>query len=206
MELKIYYGNDISCNCYLLVDDKSAIIIDPLIKSEKLSSYLKENNIVLKAILLTHGHYDHIKGVKTLYNNFKCPIYIHYEEEEIIRDSYKNGSFLFNDPFILDEEIKFLDDSLIIDNFKIDIIHTPFHTQGSVVYYIKDLKALFSGDTLFKRGIGRYDLYSGNKRLISSSLNKLIALYKLEGNLKVYPGHGPSTSLEDEIKFNPYFE
>lgn len=205
MELKIYNGNDISCNSYLLIKNNKAIIIDPIIKSEKLVSFLKENNICLLAILLTHGHYDHIRGVETLKKHFDCPIYIHYEEQEIIVDEYHNGSVYFNDFYALKEEFSYFDEQLEIGDIEFRVIHTPFHTQGSVVIYVKELNALFSGDTLFKRSIGRFDLYSGNKRQINDSLNKLILLYKELGNMKVYPGHGASTSLEEEIKFNPYF-
>lgn len=206
MEVKKFSGNDIFSNSYLIINNSAAVIIDPLVNSNKLISFLNENNITLKAILLTHGHYDHIKGVSKLYNSYHCPIYLHYEEEEIIRDKYKNCSTLFNDSYVLNDSITYLDEMLIIEDFNIQVIHTPFHTQGSVCFYFKDINSLFSGDTLFKRGIGRYDLYSGNKRLISSSLHKLVDLYNLEGNMKVYPGHGPSTYLEDEIKFSPYFE
>ncbi len=206
MEIKVFNGNEIFSNSYLILGKKTAIIIDPLVNSEKLISYLNENEIVLKAILLTHGHYDHIMGVSKLHNYFKCPIYIHYEEEEIVCNQYKNCSTLFNDKYELKEDINYLDDELIVDDIKIQVIHTPFHTKGSVCYYLKSIPALFSGDTLFKRGIGRYDLFSGNRRLIFSSLSKLKKLYEKEGNMKVFPGHGPTTYLEDEIKYNPYFE
>lgn len=206
MEVKFFSGNDIFSNSYLIVKNKIAVIIDPLVNSGKLISFLKENDITLKAILLTHGHYDHIRGVSKLFACFNCPIYLHYEEEEIVRDIYKNCSNLFNDNYALKEDVHILDEELVIEDLVIQVIHTPFHTSGSVCYYIKEISSLFSGDTLFKRGIGRYDLYSGNKRLVSSSLNKLVDLYKREGNMKVYPGHGPITYLEDEIKYNPYFE
>lgn len=206
MEIKVFNGNEIFSNSYLIIDKKTAIIVDPLVSSDKLISYLNENEIVLKAILLTHGHYDHIKGVSKLHNYFKCPIYIHYEEEEIVRNQYKNCSALFNDKYELKEDINYLDEELIVDDIQIQVIYTPFHTKGSVCYYLKSIPALFSGDTLFKRGIGRYDLFSGNRRLISSSLSKLKKLYEDEGNMKVFPGHGLTTYLEDEIKYNPYFE
>ena len=205
IDLKVYMGNDISCNSYLLVNNKEAIIIDPLIKSQKLISYLKDNKIVLKAILLTHGHYDHIKGVETLVKEFSCPVYAHFLEEEIINDKYHNGSVYFNDSYAYEGKINYLDDEIEIAGIKIDVIHTPFHTQGSVCFLIKDLYTLFTGDTLFKRSIGRHDLYSGDKRLIKDSLFKLEDLFNKCGNLKVYPGHGPTTSLDDELKFNPYF-
>ena len=158
------------------------------------------------AYLITHGHYDHISGLKE--NKHPASIYLSFEEDDFLVNSDLNlTSYLGGNPLVIDGlEKRFVSDGQEISlpsfpSFK--VLQTPFHTIGSVCYYFPTEKALFSGDTLFHLGIGRTDLPTGSERTIVSSLRKFLSL---PNETKVYPGHGPNTTLENEFRYNPYFK
>lgn len=196
-------------NVYIVGDDgNNVIIVDPgNNRNNHLIRHLEKLNVNVKAIFLTHGHYDHIEAVKDIKDKYKdAKIYIHYLEEEFLNNPKLNLSFrhLTNHNVIeYDYETTSVTDNEIIDivNLKIKVIHTPFHTRGSVCYLLLDKQILFSGDTLFYRSIGRSDLPTGNSKQIPSSLLKLA---KLDEKINVYPGHGRKTTIEQEIKYNQY--
>lgn len=155
-------------NCYILNIGNDAIIIDPGDEYEKIKKELDGLN--LKAILITHRHFDHIGAL----NNFKnIPI---YEYKNIEEKEYNIGKFNF------------------------EVIYTKGHTSDSVTYNFKKNKTMFTGDFLFKGTIGRTDLETSDKSEMKKSIEKI----KKYENSKIYPGHGKSTTLEEEIKTNPY--
>jgi len=176
-------------NCYILSMDDAVIIIDPGGDFPCIEKYLKNENIEPDFILNTHGHYDHIGAVPDLISNYNIPFYIHKFEEPIIKDPEKNLSSFFSK------------NDKNFNNLGIEIINTPGHTPGSIILKYKNF--LFTGDLLFKNGIGRTDLYGGNTGEIRNSLR---SLKKMDKNLIVYPGHGEDTSLESEFKTNYYLQ
>lgn len=209
MNVKIFMGGDDSATSYIVYNEKKeAVLIDPSFKASKIVKWLKEENMTLLAILLTHGHFDHIEGIEEVKKSFSCPIYIEKSDEVLLSNPYKNGSVLFGKYVQVLEKTENLwdEETLHFSDIKVQVIHTPFHTPGSVCFYFPKIQSLFTGDTLFYRSIGRTDLPLGNAKDVANSLLKLKKLYETNGDMKVYPGHGNSTSLEKEMEFNPFID
>lgn len=197
--------DDLNANTYVVIDGVDAVVIDPSINNDKVGDFLVKNNLTLKAALLTHGHFDHIRGVDRLINRFNCPLYIHFDDEEILKDTYLNCSYFDSSNVVVNAKAITVTDKEIIDvlSDKIEVIHTPFHTRGSVCYYFTNNKLLFSGDTLFAGSIGRDDFPNSISKCRKSSLDKLKRLPK---EIKIYPGHGENTVLEREIALNHFLQ
>ena len=190
----------LKANCYVVVNDaKQAIIIDPGADEAKIEKVLGSNKLV--AILLTHGHVDHMGAVPYLVNKYHVPVYAHKKEKFILEHSKVNYSDRYSrTPVELVEGISYICNILNIEGFNIEVIHTPGHTAGSVSYLF-DQKYLFSGDFLFKGYVGRTDLYSGNDEQLKASLK---AIAKLNPEISVYPGHDEATSIKEELLNNKY--
>ena len=208
MKIEKFDYNDIEellANTYVISDkDKNAIVIDPSKDNDGVINYLEKHNLILKAILLTHGHFDHMRGVNRLVNKYHVPLYIHYEDEENLKDSYLNCSDMGDEKIIVEQTpilIKDGDELNILSEGLIKVIHTPFHTKGSVCYYLKDNNWLITGDTLFKMSIGRDDLPGSIPSKRRESLNKIMILPK---ETKIFPGHGPNSVLEMELMLNRF--
>lgn len=197
-------SNKESSNSYLLIKEQSGLLIDGGASVKALIKQVEQLHISLKAILLTHGHFDHLYAVSEIASLYQIPVYAHYLEEEVINDPRYNGTKIFDIDLNINIKITGFndDEQLNIDPFTIMTIMTPFHTHGSVCYYIKEEGLLFTGDTLFKGSIGRSDLPTGSFRTINSSLDKLKIL---PATTIVYPGHGPKTTIGYEKQFNRYF-
>jgi len=196
--------NDLLANTYLIFDENNdCIVVDPSAKSNNLGDFIEKNKYKLKGIILTHTHFDHIRGVDILANRYKCKVYVGEDDEIGLLDTNYNESRSVNIvvktnsyPIADKEELCFLKE-------KCEVIYTPFHTLGSLCLYFKESKMLFSGDTLFKHGIGGTDFYASNKRLIRSSLEKLKSL---PHDVKVYPGHGEFTTIGIEKQTNLFIK
>ena len=205
---KINYNDydDLFANTYLVIDDlNQVIVIDPSADNNKLCEYIKKNDYSLKGVLLTHGHFDHMRGVNGLINEFHCPLYIHADEKEYLNNPRLNCSSWENEELIIEAIPTFVKDNQelsILNGDTIKVIHTPFHTRGSVCYYFLNNKWLFSGDTLFKMSIGRDDLPGAMPEKRRESLEKLKTLPK---ECKIYPGHGVNSTLESELLLNRFF-
>ena len=190
-------------NTYLLGDKKSkkCIIIDPGASLEDILSSVKRRNFTVEYIILTHGHADHIANVKKLKEKTNAKIVAHENEKELIIDRKKNLSVRFPcGPQEFDADIYVKDkDKLELGELKLTFIHTPGHTPGGMCIKVGDV--MFTGDTLFAGSIGRTDFYGGDFKQMTKSLNKLS---NQDGKIKIYPGHGPSSTIEHEKLTNPY--
>lgn len=188
----------ISTNTYILAGDEGAVIIDPAAESEKIEELLNKSGKKAKYVLLTHAHFDHCGAAAELQRK-GAKIIMGDKEAEFLA----SGGHLAKPGFNFE---MFTPDILIKDGDKLDLcgmkfeaIFTPGHTMGGMSYITEDM--LFCGDTLFRRGMGRTDLPSGNYKEIITSLKKLMSL---PGNLKVYPGHEAFSTLDYERENNPY--
>lgn len=194
-------------NCYIVIDEKngSAAVIDPGGYENRLRTLLNELVIEnLDSILLTHGHYDHLLGAYDLKQTSGAEIAIHKNDALCLEDDKKSMAFHIGDNFqkYVKADISFEDGmSFTVGETLLTVMHTPGHTQGSACFICEKEKVIFSGDTLFKQGVGRTDLPGGSMTQLMTSINKLSSL---KGDYNIYPGHGPSTTLDEERKNNPH--
>lgn len=197
----------IPVNCYLVVNKSlnEGVIIDPGGKPEKIADAVSAMGFLPTAILLTHGHYDHIFAVDRLVEKYKCSVYISDADRELLYDAAKNGSLNIErrEYTVQLREVTGFEDSLNAAGFDFKIIRTPGHTAGSVCISLPEYKLLFSGDTLMKAGFGRTDLVSGSFDAMKQSLDLL--LNGLPQDTDVFPGHGESTKISFERSFNPIY-
>lgn len=205
MEIKNLVLGPVSTNCYFLINEetKETILIDPADKAERIYDKLLGEQLMPVAILLTHGHFDHIMAVEEIARKYSIPYYIHEQEADLLENPDLNGAFMLRsniaakrDQILKDSEI------LTLAGFSIEVIHTPGHTAGSVCYYLQKEKVLLSGDTLFYESLGRTDLPTGSRAAILKSLQE--RLFELPEDTKVYPGHGMTTTIGHEKNNNPF--
>lgn len=192
----------LATNCYIVPSGENrCILIDIGDGAAKLNEFLASRELIPEAILLTHGHYDHVLGVEEIRSLYQIPVYIHPADEICLRDGQVNRAALHTiKPFEPVKAHKTVRDGdvLRIGEREIRVLHTPGHTPGGVCYQIED--TLFTGDTLFAGSCGRIDI-GGNAQDMRASLARLAAL---DGDFAVCPGHGESSTLDWERKHNPY--
>ena len=177
-------------NTYLLTEGENAIVIDPGYQADDILDALEGKN--LKAILLTHGHFDHVGAVKELVAETSCDVYIHAAELNL-PPMITAGQLYYTHTYAESDHIT------PIPGVELTVLHTPGHTPGSVCLLWKD--QMFSGDTLFEGSCGRIDLPGGDPQQMMRSLNRLS---RLQADYHVHPGHGDSTTLAAEKQYNPY--
>lgn len=203
MTVKTLYLGACMTNCYIVNNNNTeCIIVDPACDGDLIISEMQNLNLKPTAILLTHGHFDHIYAIPDLLEKYpNVRVYAHKDEVQYLRNTSLNLSQLFGESFVYTGEVLNLSDNDIVSEagIKFKVIHTPGHTLGSVCYLTED--TIFSGDTLFASTIGRTDFPNGSFDTIIKSLQKL---KKLEGDYTVYPGHNASTTLSCEKQFNEY--
>lgn len=193
MKLKIIMNGPLLVNTYIIGDThQPCYVIDPGSDFLMISRYIKLHHTGIQAILLTHGHYDHIGAVNELVEQYHCKVYAHPLEMEIAKNPRLNYSSQFGGRYRVQDEIS---DIFTLQDPNIEIFHTPGHTKGSISILMKNEKLLFSGDTLFKNSVGRTDLFSGNEGALQKSLAFLLSLKE---DLLVYPGHDEFTTIESE--------
>ena len=186
-------------NCYILQNGANCVIIDPGYEPDTILRFLQAHDLTADAVLLTHGHFDHVGAVEELVEATGCKLWMsqadwYQKPSPITAYFYPIANCDFT-------EVQFCQEGEVISAAGLDIsvMETPGHTRGSVCYRCGD--ALFSGDTLFAGSCGRTDLPGGDWPTILQSLGRLAAI---ETDFAVYPGHGESTTLAREKRYNPY--
>lgn len=193
MNIHTFFPKSFGSNCYILISDGHAAVIDPSIDTHEITTYLKNNQATLDKIILTHGHFDHIESIDSLRETVSVPVYIHKDDNEMLTDGFKNAHALFfgvnrhwNSADILLSD----GDEITIGAGKLKVISTPGHSKGSICLLGDGF--MITGDTLFANGYGRYDLHGGDADALSNSLS---LLRKFNKDLTIYPGHGGTAKL-----------
>ena len=209
--VKRFTCNMLAENCYVVSDDTNeAVIIDCGVMYEDegtaIIQYIRDNNLNPLHLLCTHGHFDHCMGNGVIYKEFHLKPEVHLKDQYMMENMAQQTTDILGValPMEVPPVGKYLSDSDVITfgNHTLRILHTPGHTLGGVTYYCKEEGIAFSGDTLFRMSIGRTDFEGGSYEQIVHSLQEVLA--KLPADTKVYPGHGPETTIADEIRYNPY--
>ncbi|WP_231723210.1 MBL fold metallo-hydrolase [Caviibacter abscessus] len=197
MEVKLFYDEITYCNSYLVIrENKECAIIDSGGKDmSRLIEYIKSNNLDLKCILITHGHFDHIIGTPQVLEYKKVPVYVNEKDKEFFYNHILSLSYWIDEQFKLDDkyELSLFNDKDMIFGF--ECISTPGHTKGSTCFYDKENKVMFTGDTLFNMAYGRTDFPTGDARQLRDSLNKILSMEK---DITIYPGHGENSTINQE--------
>ena len=183
----------LSTNCYVVVSEKgNAFIVDPGDDADRIRDFLSQNNIKAQFIVHTHGHFDHIKADAAL----GLPVYIHEKDASLIQSPHNSPmSELFGPVEAVTPQRLLKDtDEIILDELVFKVIDTPGHTPGGICLLGDGI--LFSGDTLFRDGVGRTDFPGASSRQLQNSLKKL---FNLRAETVVYPGHGPETTIQKEL-------
>ncbi len=202
MEIKSVLVSEAYTNCYLVKNEETndGFIIDPGGSALKISRCIEQMEMTPKAILLTHGHFDHIGAVDELRDRYDVKVYVSEEESKFMQNYNNNLSVFFGEGMIVKPDVTIRDgEELEIAGIKMKFILTPGHTPGSGCFYVEEEGVLFSGDTLFCMSRGRTDFPGGSEReIIDSIRNKLLVL---PAETVVLPGHNEETTIDNEKRF-----
>jgi glyoxylase-like metal-dependent hydrolase (beta-lactamase superfamily II) len=201
MKLITLTPNSFASNCYLVIDNGHAFVVDPSASTERILSALQEENEICDGILLTHGHFDHILSLDELRDALPgVPAMIHLDDAKSLTDGNKNA---FADFFGRARTWRAADrllrdgDVLSLGTASLQVLHTPGHTKGSCCFLSSEGEFLLSGDTMFAAGYGRYDLYGGDPHALAASLQRISTLPM---TLTLASGHGETTTLEQAFR------
>jgi len=195
----------VGTNCYFLYDEdtKETLVIDPAYDGAGIYEKLKEKNLKPAAILLTHGHFDHIMGSDELREKAGVKIYAPRADQALCETAELNCSGMIGRSYTVRADVYLEDQAVLtIAGISCRMLETPGHTAGSSCYYFEKEKLLFSGDTLFAGSVGRTDLPTGSGAAITRSIREKLLV--LEDDVKVYPGHGDETTIGEERMYNPF--
>ncbi len=209
IEIKRMVLGPVETNVYMInnVDTKETILVDPAERGKLLYENITGKGYKCVGIFLTHGHFDHITGLKSFNERAHAPVYAHEEEREVFEDASLNcsgGEFGIDNPVTYDVDHLMKDGDIIkLAGMRWKVIFTPGHTKGSCCFYEESEKILISGDTLFEGSVGRTDLPTGSMKELLKSIDT--KLKSLPDDVTVYPGHGGYTPIGDEKQYNMYF-
>ena len=209
LQIKVLTFNAVQENTYVLYNEfKECIIVDPGCYSdeekEALKDFIEKNGLQPKMLINTHCHLDHVFGNKYVAEAYQLTLQIHKNEEEMLQMAPASG-LMFNLPFDnYTGQLIFLKEGDIISlrDDILKVIEAPGHSPGSICFYCEKQKFIIGGDVLFYQSIGRTDLPGGNHESLIKNIKE--KLFLLPDDVKVYPGHGPATTIGDEKKYNPY--
>ena len=207
-------------NMYIITGTTGIFIVDPSVSPAKTEEFcstipdlkgISEGKLEVKAFLLTHGHHDHIKYIEEWNKLYpKATIFFSSKDRELLDSGYWNCSYMegtettysfeYSDLAYRDEEVIYIDSEI-----SITVYETPGHTMGGVCYLVSigGKEKLFTGDTVFSGSIGRTDMHGGTSKLI---INSVMRIKSFDPSLAIYPGHGPDSTIEEEMRINPYFD
>lgn len=201
--LKIFTVGPMEANCYIFYnpDKREGLIIDPGAEGSHLIKFIKQEKISINYIVNTHGHPDHIGANRKIKEHTNAPILIHQYDAPMLAKSGSVLSLIFPVESSSPPADTFIKDGDLIEcaGMKLKVLHTPGHTPGGISLLIDD--SIFTGDTLFSGSIGRSDLPGGSPQVLLNSIKKILSL---DENLIVYPGHGPATTVSQELHSNPF--
>lgn len=205
MQIERFIVGMVGTNCYVVSNEETSecFLVDPGAYSDKVIAYIREHELKPQAILLTHGHFDHIMGLDGVLREFPIPVYAQEEEEILLKDASYNASVSYGPAYTF-SGASYIKDGQILElaGMTIRAIHTPGHTIGGCCYYIESEHVLFSGDTLFQDSVGRTDFPTGSQsQLVRSIREKLLGLPE---ETVVCPGHMSETTIGHEKKYNPF--
>lgn len=205
MKIEHFIVGVVGTNCYFAIneDTRECVVIDPGDYAKMLEEKLRGGGYTPVAILLTHGHFDHIMGVEELAKAFSIPVYVHEDDAQMLEDPSLNACAMIGARVSVKADRTVKDgDVLNLAGMEIRVIHTPGHTPGGACYYFPKEEVLFSGDTMFCESVGRTDLPGGSMSALVRSIKEKVL--KLPDLTIVYTGHGEPTKIGFEKQYNPF--
>jgi len=198
MQIQKFTLGDLRSNCYVVFNETNAFIIDPGYENDIVSKFIENHGLDVDFIYLTHGHYDHVGGVKQLKDMYQCRVYAPKKDIFWTKDYALNklGYEIPVDQYIEEPYAIFWQD------LDLQVFETPGHSEGGTILFIPEIDVLFSGDTLFYHTVGRTDIPYANSEVLVESIKKIYKL--IPDQTRVYPGHGRATTIIEEKKNNPF--
>ena len=207
MKIDRFVIGPVGTNCYIVrnEDTDECFVTDPAACPPELVGHIRKEGLNVKAVLLTHGHFDHIMGIDGFLKEYSVPVYVHEDDLKMMEDPQWNQSAIYTAGYTFAGAAPLRDgQTLSLAGYDFQVLHTPGHTPGGCCYYVKSEGVLFSGDTLFQRSVGRTDFEgSSTKDLIRGIREKLMVL---PDDTHVYPGHMGETLIGYEKRENPFIQ
>jgi len=202
--LRTFTVGPMEANCYILYspdNKREGLIIDPGAEGSRLIKFIQKEKISILYIINTHGHPDHIGANRKLKEHTGAPILIHQYDAPMLAERDSVLSVIFPSEYSSPPADNLIKEGDLIEcaGMKLEVLHTPGHTPGGISLLTDD--SIFTGDTLFAGSVGRFDLPGGSQEILLNSIDKILSL---DENLTIYPGHGPATTVGQELRTNPF--